>query len=184
MNLSDLVRMGIVATLDGHDCLQLEAPKGALTPALLDTIRQSKPALLAEIRAAREVCEDGELHPSIFTPTGKGLLPATAFTATRWTIHFADRDPLEVWYSPAATPAQVLADDPNALAAVPQGRIEPVSPAVARACSACRHRKYPGLAEPGYCALRTDQPKAYGLHHPLHRLPEDGGAGCASFEVY
>jgi hypothetical protein len=50
------------------------------------------------------------------------------------------------------------------------------------ACGRCRHRATPGRADPGYCAVRTDQPRAYGTDHPLHRLPDDGGTGCPMFE--
>lgn len=102
-------------------------------------------------------------------------------TARAWLLHFADRDPLEVWCSPAVTHAEALADCPDALAAEPL-LVERDPPAIARACKHCRRRAQPGHAKPGYCALRTDQPKAYGANHPLHRLPEDGGAGCDLFE--
>ncbi len=46
-------------------------------------------------------------------------IPAEDVTARTWLLHFSDREPLEVWYSPAATHAQVLADCPDALAAEP-----------------------------------------------------------------
>ncbi|MFA7606247.1 MAG: hypothetical protein WCY08_06655 [Rhodocyclaceae bacterium] len=51
------------------------------------------------------------------------------------------------------------------------------------ACGRCRHRATPGRADPGYCAVRTDQPPAYGTNHPLHRLPDDGGTSCPMFEA-
>lgn len=44
----------------------------------------------------------------------------------RWLIHFADRNPLEVAFSPPARHGEVLADYPDALAAQP---IEPAHPA-------------------------------------------------------
>ena len=37
----------------------------------------------------------------------------------RWLIHFADRNPLEVAFSPALSHAEVLASYPDALAAEP-----------------------------------------------------------------
>lgn len=42
-----------------------------------------------------------------------------AFTAWRWLVHFADRDPLEVYCNPDATHAEILERYPDALAAEP-----------------------------------------------------------------
>lgn len=51
-------------------------------------------------------------------------------------------------------------------------------------CSTCRHRKRPGRADPGYCGGgRDDLPPAYGLHHPLRKLPDDQGASCTSYQT-
>ena len=174
--------------------------------------------------------------------------------APRWLIHFLDREPLEVWFSPAADHAEALAAYKDAVAAelIPertdtrtatvierdellalveaiyaadtnQDRQEATDAALAdpeaaltcyraianergivvaravahqsarqsarqsvqqsaqkpaaRGCSTCRHRKRPGLS-PGYCSGRDDLPSAYGLHHPLRRLPADQGAAC------
>lgn len=55
----------------------------------------------------------------------------------------------------------------------------------ATGCSTCRRRKRPGRADPGYCGGgRDDLPGAYGLHHPLRRLPDDQGASCASYQTF
>ena len=43
----------------------------------------------------------------------------SARKAWRWLIHFADRNPLEVAFSPALSHAEVLASYPDALAAEP-----------------------------------------------------------------
>lgn len=52
-------------------------------------------------------------------------------------------------------------------------------------CNVCRHRRRPGLADPGYCSSgRPDLAPAYGRDHPLRRLPEDGGATCDRFEAW
>ncbi len=54
----------------------------------------------------------------------------------------------------------------------------------ARGCSTCRHRKRPGLSA-GYCGGgRDDLPAAYGLHHPLRKLPDDQGVTCASYQTF
>ena len=102
-----------------------------------------------------------------------------------WLLHFAGHERLEVWHFPAVTHAQALAGYPDALAAEPFNENVPDDEETlpdARDCINCRHRKQPGLAEPGHCAIRTDQPPAYTPGHPLHLLPVDGGANCTYFE--
>jgi len=49
-------------------------------------------------------------------------------------------------------------------------------------CRWCALHRRPGRA-PGYCASpgRDDLPPAYGIHHPLRKLPADQGASCASY---
>lgn len=47
-------------------------------------------------------------------------------------------------------------------------------------CRRCEHFAKPGRSD-GYCAARTDLPKAYGENHPLHKLPPDLGASCDKF---
>jgi hypothetical protein len=50
-------------------------------------------------------------------------------------------------------------------------------------CRTCAHLARPGLSA-GYCAVRTDLPRAHGADstHPLRQLPADGGAGCVFWE--
>lgn len=210
MNLSELLKLGIIASLDGDGGLQLDAPKGALTPDLIERIRHHKPALIAEIQGAREVGEVGELHFLCRNPVGKELNSAgdvhcesqtdTAppIQATRWLLHYPDREPVEVWFAPAADHAEAMVAYPDAVAAEPLHEVrKPVRTETsifdssahgpehsARACepgcSTCRHRKRPGLSA-GYCGGgRDDLPGAYGLYHPLKKLPDDSGASCAS----
>ena len=168
--------------------------------------------------------------------------------ATRWLLHYADREPMEVHFAPAADHAEALAAYRDALAAEPirertdtrtatvierdellalveavyagdtdQDRQEatdaaladpeaaltcyraiaaergitvvlpvitkPTSITVATGCKSCRHRRRPGLSA-GYCGGgRDDLPGAYGLHHPLRKLPDDQGEGCASYQT-
>ena len=73
MNLSELLNLGIIASIGGDGGLQLDAPKGALTPELIERIRHHKPSLIAEIQAAREVGELGELHFLCRNPAGEEL---------------------------------------------------------------------------------------------------------------
>lgn len=126
--------------------------------------------------------------------------PATRSSA--WVLHYPDREPLEVWFSPAADHAEALSTYPDAVAAEPLHEVrKPVRTETsifdssahapehsARACepgcSTCRHRKRPGLSA-GYCGGgRDDLPGAYGLHHPLKKLPDDSGVSCASYRPH
>lgn len=121
MNLSELLNMGIIASVGDDGGLQLDAPKGALTPDLIERIRHHKPSLIAEIQAAREVGELGELHFLCRNPAGEELTSAddvhretptnTAppIRATRWLVHFLDREPMEVHFAPAGHHAEALA---------------------------------------------------------------------------
>lgn len=51
-------------------------------------------------------------------------------------------------------------------------------------CNTCAHRARPGLSDEGYCAGRSDLPRAYGADstHPLRQLPADGGVNCDAWE--
>jgi hypothetical protein len=179
-------------------------------------------------------------HPAASeTPTDT----APPVRATRWLIHFLDREPMEVWLSPAADHAEALVAYKDAVAAEPvpertdtrtatvierdellalveavyagdtdadraealdaaladpEGALQcyraiaaergivvvlpvitkPTSITVATGCKSCRHRKRPGRSDPGYCSGRDDLPAAYGLHHPLRKLPDDQGESC------
>lgn len=200
MNLSELLKLGIIASIGDDGGLQLDAPKGVLTPDLIERIRHHKPSLIAEIQAAREVGELGELHLLCRNPAGEELTPpddvhretpttdtAPPIRATRWLLHFLDLEPVEVWFAPAADHAEALAAYRDAVAAEPLPEVRtPVRNPVrtetaARGCSMCRHRRRPGLSA-GYCGGgRDDLSGAYGLHHPLRKLPDDQGESCASY---
>ncbi|MHB8788069.1 MAG: hypothetical protein ACYC5W_17790 [Thauera sp.] len=124
-------------------------------------------------------------HPAASVPPTDTAPPVRA---TRWLIHFLDREPLEVWFSPAVDHAEALVAYPDAVAAepLPEVRTPPVRNEVrtettARGCKSCRHRKRPGLSS-GYCGGgRDDLLGAYGEHHPLRKLPDDQGASCTSY---
>ena len=61
---------------------------------------------------------------------------------------------------------------------------KPTSITVATGCKSCRHRRRPGLSA-GYCGGgRDDLPGAYGLHHPLGKLPDDQGVACTSYRPH
>jgi len=53
------------------------------------------------------------------SPLAHKSLISSATTSYRWLIHFADRNPLEVAFSPAASHAEVLDAYPDALAVEP-----------------------------------------------------------------
>ncbi|MGQ5488788.1 hypothetical protein ACUH78_08045 [Thauera sp. ZXT1-4] len=119
---------------------------------------------------------------SVMPPTDT----APPIRATRWLLHYADREPVEVHFAPAADHPEALVAYPDAVAAEPlpeplaQSAHESARQSAARGCSTCRHRKRPGLSA-GYCSGRDDLPGAYGEHHPLRKLPDDHGDGCASY---
>jgi len=93
-------------------------------------------------------------------------------TSSRWLVHFADRDPLEVTCSPAADLAHLLRTYADAIAA------EPIAELV-QTCGRCEHLARPGLIDDGYCdGARPGLTLAYGY---LHVLPADRGADCAEF---
>ena len=100
---------------------------------------------------------------------------ATSFS---WLIHFTDREPLTVSFSPEATQAEALAGYPDAVAAEP---IAPPLP-IETSCRDCQHFMRPGHSS-GYCAGRDDLPFAYGVNHPLRKLPDDGGASCEQWRI-
>ena len=51
-----------------------------------------------------------------------------------------------------------------------------------KACRCCQYFARPGKSE-GYCSVRDDLPLAYGVNHPLRRLPADGGASCKQWKA-
>lgn len=64
------------------------------------------------------------------------------------------------------------------------GRAAAVHVAVTRSCMTCRDFARPGLSS-GYCGGgRAGLLPAYGDHHPLRQLPEDGGASCEEWRDY
>lgn len=62
--------------------------------------------------------------------------------------------------------------------------IAPAVPVVGtvKACRCCQHIARPGKSE-GYCSGRDDLPLAYGVNHPLRRLPADRGASCNQWKA-
>lgn len=259
MKLSDLIRKGVSGAV---------ATATVATPA---TQRGSKAPTVANVATVAVANPPDRVmggNPTVATVAtvavanppqgGVAANDPTAAPASHWLIHFADRDPLELYVSPALSHAEVLAAHPDALAAEPvpervstraatarehaellalvsaiyaadadadrqeaidaaladpegaltcyraiaaergitveradarqssaqsarQSVQQSVQQSAARNCSTCRHRKRPGLSA-GYCGGgRDDLPPAYGLHHPLRKLPDDQGASCASY---
>ena len=53
----------------------------------------------------------------------------------------------------------------------------------APSCDTCAHFRRPGTT--GYCGGgREDLPRAYGINHPLRRLPADGGTSCTLWQQH
>lgn len=61
---------------------------------------------------------------------------------------------------------------------------EPFAPTVEiiQRCQDCKHFATPGLSD-GYCGQRQDLPPAYGVNHPLRRLPADNGESCNEYSA-
>lgn len=93
-------------------------------------------------------------------------------TSSRWLVHFADRESIEVTFAPAADLAWVLQDYGDAVAA------EPITEP-AQDCRRCEHFAQPGLSDPGYCGAGL--PGLVLACGVLHVLPADHGANCGEF---
>ena len=57
--------------------------------------------------------------------------------------------------------------------------LTPAQPEIQR-CQDCIHLAQFG---DGYCAQRHDLPPAYGINHPLRRLPADNGESCHEYDA-
>jgi len=175
MNLADLYELGITASLDADGGLLLEAPKGALTPELIERIRHHKPGLIAAIQAALAA---SELNFQCTNPAGKELISSDdahsetpTDTAQRgqtsgWLLHFFDREPLEVRFAPATTHAEALALTPDAVAA------EPVSERITRTANVIEHDELLVLLQAIY-ADDTDEDRQEAINAAL---ADPGGA--------
>jgi hypothetical protein len=95
---------------------------------------------------------------------------APPIRALRWLIHFADREPLELYVSPALSHAEVLAAHPDALAA------EPVPERVStRAATAREHAELLSLVAAIF-ANDTDRDRQEAIRMAL--LDPDGALLC------
>ncbi|MBV2264275.1 MAG: hypothetical protein KUL79_12030 [Thauera sp.] len=100
-------------------------------PAIPATELGSRAASVAKIATvavanAADLGEGGEqavagIATVAVAKPNKGRVEGTAppIRATRWLIHFLDREPMEVWFAPAADHAEALAAYRDALAAEP-----------------------------------------------------------------
>ena len=184
----------------GLDDLLAKLERGAVTAVTAEEVTgvtaQPAPALaVTAVTAVTAETDKGGSDSAETLPTDT----APPLQATRWLLHFTDRDPVEVHFAPAVDHDEALAGYPDALAAEPlldhagahQSAHESARPgahksaeesarkSAARGCSTCRHRKRPGRSDPGYCGGgRDDLPGAYGVQHPLRKLPGDQGASC------
>jgi hypothetical protein len=159
MNLATIIQEvqadGVSLTLSPSGTIKATGD-GAAVNRWLTVIREHKAALVETLRAANDDT-------------------ATSFA---WLIHFTDRDPLPVSFSPEATHVEALASYPDAVAAEP---IVPPQP-IETSCRDCQHFKRPGKSS-GYCGGHDDLPLAYGANHPLRKLPDDGGASCEYWQA-
>ena len=99
--LAELQAAGVTLAATG-DRLTVEAAPGIITSELTARLKAVKPELLA-ILAGNQAANDAQ----------------TDKPAYRWLVKFADREPVEVSYSPNATLAEVLVQFPDAISAEP-----------------------------------------------------------------
>lgn len=97
-------------------------------------------------------------------------------TSFRWLVHFADREPVEVFTHPDACHARMMREYPDAVAAEPL----PEPPKPVMDCATCTNSRRPGGVA-RYCCARPNLPPAYGGGHPLRLLPDDGGVSCGQW---
>jgi hypothetical protein len=57
----------------------------------------------------------------------------------------------------------------------------PVHRSTPKHCPDCQYFARPGKSD-GYCGGRDDLPPAYGVNHPLRKLPDDRGNSCDMFK--
>lgn len=132
MNMTELNRLGIRVQADAEGKLILDAPAGVLTPNLLEELRQSKVALLAELAGNVNLVNMVNIVSSCTHSGKKTISPPpevhalmkvgasdTATASRWWLIHYRDRDPVEVACCPEATHAEILEQHPDAVAAEP-----------------------------------------------------------------
>lgn len=76
----------------------------------------------------------------------------------------------------------ILAEHKSAV--VDELSADPFVPAfeIVHRCQNCKHFASPGMSA-GYCGQRKDLPPAYGINHPLKRLPSDNGESCDEWQA-
>lgn len=102
---------------------------------------------------------------------------ADAVTSWGWLLHFADREPLEVFTHPDAGMVRITREYPNAISAEPL----PAPPRPTTSCATCAKSRKPGASR--HCCARPELTPAYGEGHPLRQLPDDGGADCGRWVI-
>lgn len=166
MKLSDLIR-----GRKGHVATTSAEPDG-------DALVVAKKAQIAVAMASQVPSDDcGTKLSSLINMQSKNEAAA---------VH--KPGPMEVTRAKIATVA--IANRPEHLAAKPDRALEPIPPSpveevlcenAVKSCVICIHYKRPGRSD-GYCGGgREDLRAAYGLNHPLRRLPDDFGATCICF---
>lgn len=89
---------------------------------LADLIRGKASALFATVTLATPATVEGDKQRSVATVATVTVTSPRKTESMRWSgwmLHFADRDPLPVYFCPAVSHADALASYPDALAAEP-----------------------------------------------------------------
>ena len=137
------------------------------------TITCAPPATLADVQAMYPGASVAPVDP-------RPRRPATTAEAAELRALLARALPASTAEERAEAEAIGLADIESALIcwrAIAKAAKPPPS------CDTCAHSSRPGTTV--YCGGgREDLPKAYGQHHPLRRLPADGGASCTLWQQH
>jgi len=137
-----------------------------------------------KLRGASEVVERWKPRIVASKPEILAALSA-APRSTWWLVHFADREPVEVWTSPPATQAEILERRPDAVAAEPileeragsadRVQPEPAQTMTPQSCSTCEYVTGRGACGKPVAAGLSDLEGVIYYH-------QDGGNGCQNWE--
>ena len=156
-----------VATVHARRSWRITYPDRALT------ITCAPPATLADVQAMYPGASVAPCDP-------RPHRPATTTEAAELRALLARALPASTAAERAEAAAIGLADIEAALIcwrAIAKAAKPPPS------CGTCAHFRRPGTTV--YCGGgREDLPRAYGQHHPLRRLPADGGASCTLWQQH
>lgn len=131
---------------------------------LADLIRGKASALFATVTLATPATVERETRRSVATVATVTVTSPRKTESVQWPgwlLHFPDRDPLPVYFSPAVSHADALASYADAVAA------EPIPGRTRHTATEAEADELRGLIETVYCG-ETDADRAEALHAALN----------------